>query len=267
MWQLEDEKFAETTASSNLFLTVRQQDTNVVTVVGPRGCGKSFLTKHIAIKIQQEYQHIIIPVEGLKKVIEWYDPKIRQLFVLDIDNAFHASQLDHTLKKWQNQSERLQSRLDNRSLKMIACCSTDTYENPEFEKISLLHQHKFDIKSDENILSDEDIEAIAARHMKDDEVVVIKEIKEDLKKLDNFPMLCRKFADEKHGNPTQYFAEYMSLAINDTRVENSNSTVDINTSTSMTVNPGQIVQGMFMNSTISNSPMTFNFNINTINKN
>lgn len=210
----------------------------------------------------------VLPVTGINKVTKWSDPKRKQLFILDIDNTCQTPlELGLTLKKWQNQLAAFETRIQG--TKMIACCSTDIYENPEFQKINSLHQHKFDLKADDNMLSDEDRQAIATKYMREDEFdALLKDKKEILKSLDNFPMLCRKFAEEKYGDPTQYFAECISnLTTNDTLVENQNTQVDINVSNSLTNNPVQGVKDMFVNPTFNNCAINFNVNINPINKN
>ncbi|VDI80813.1 Hypothetical predicted protein, partial [Mytilus galloprovincialis] len=261
-WQLDDTNFVETTASEKLLLAISQQDTNVVTVIGPKGSGKSFLIKHAAVKIQEVYQYVIIPVDGLKKVIEWFDPGSKQLFVLDIDKACHSPlKLHHTLKKWQEQSAALQKRFNESSLKLMACCSTEIYEHPEFEKISLLHQNKFDLKADANTFSDKDIETIATKYMKKEDVVALttSDMKEDLKKLHNFPMLCREFSEEKHENLASFFVEHLSIISNATEVKRANTNVDINMTNSLTINPTQTVQGMFVNPTFQGCSLNFNF--------
>lgn len=269
-WTLADANFAETNASRRLLSAFSQQDTNVVTITGPRGSGKSFLTQHIAIKMQEDYRYVIIPIDRIEQVIEWFDSERKQLFVLDIDNAcYEPSVLDRILKKSHNYSTGLQTKLNDESHKMIACCSTDTYENPEFEKISLLRQHKFDLKADDNILSDEEREMIATRYMKKDDVVALKAMMETFKKLDNFPMLCRQYADEKHENPVRYFSENMSI-MNENQIERSITTEDNDTPTSMTSTATiaqQTVEGMFTNTTFNHSPVFVNLTVNTISKN
>lgn len=247
-WQREDHNFAETTASCSLLATISQPNTSV-TVTGPRGCGKSFLTKHIALKMREKHGYTIIPINGVKEIVERYNSKRKQLFVLDFDNAF---------KKRQNQLAAFQTRV-NDDYKVITCCSKDVFDNPDFKEISVLHQNKFELQADDNILSDKDFEDIATKYMKKCDVVALSDMKEKLKKLDNFPMLCRKFVDEKQTNPTQYFAKYMSIISNDTRSNNSNTEVGIN--------PQQVAQNMFINPSFNNSPVTVNITLNTINKN
>lgn len=220
--------------------------------------------------MEADYEYVIIPIDKIEQVIEWFDQESKQLFVLDIDNAFYdPSHVDRTLQKWQNHSTGLQTKLNNESHKMIACCSTETYENPEFEKIGLLRQHKFDLKAVDNILSEEEIETIATMYMKKDDVVALKGMMETLKKLDHFPMLCRKYADEKHGNPVQFFSENMSF-MNEIRVERSITKEDNNTPTSMTsatTIAQQTVGGMFVNNTFDRSPVFVNLTVNNYSKN
>lgn len=217
--------------------------------------------------MQKEYGYDVLPVSGIDEITKWYDPTRKQLFVFDIDNEYQtSSELGPSLKKWQNQLAALETRI--KGTKIIACCSTDKYENPEFQKINSLHQHKFDLKADDNMLSDEDRKAIATKYMREDEFdTILKDKKEILKSFDNFPMLCRKFAEENHGDPTQYFAECLSnLTTNYTLVENENTQVDINVSNSLTNNPVQGVKDMFNNPTFNNCAINFNVNINPINK-
>lgn len=229
-WQLEDRNFAETNASRGLLTTISRQDIDVVTVIGPDGCGKSFLAKHVALKMKELHGYVIVPVHEFKDIADWYDSSCNQLFVFD-DVCTSLSLIDQTLKDWKVRSEGIVTRLDGNKLKMIACCPTVIYDDPKFQQINLLLEHKFDLRGDANILSDEDIISIASRHMEEKDVKKIKEMKDYLKKLNNFPMLCKKFADEKPENTSQFFSCEISKTSNDTHFENIISQIDNMSST------------------------------------
>lgn len=188
--------------------------------------------------MKDEHGYEIIPVQNVTQVLEYNQSNYRQLFVFD--------DVEDKVSEWKNYSPALQTRLNKGgNLKIIACCATHVYEDPKFQKIPLLCEYTFDLKAAENMLSDEDVESIATCHMRKNEVVAIRDIKEKLKKLDNFPFLCRKFADEKLKDSYSFFEKTISE-------ESSNVKIELNTSNSLTVSSEQLIQDLFSNTKMSN---------------
>ncbi|CAC5416514.1 unnamed protein product [Mytilus coruscus] len=71
-WKVIEEKVVETSSMKNIEQELQTHD--VVTVVGPGGCGKSTSIHHVALLLESKFGYNIVPLNSPADILRYYNP-------------------------------------------------------------------------------------------------------------------------------------------------------------------------------------------------
>ena len=81
IWQKEDAPFFEIHSFPNILDKVQSQ--RITTIIGSPGSGKTATARHLALRLQTEFEFKIVPVDDITEIKQYGHPKCKQLFILD----------------------------------------------------------------------------------------------------------------------------------------------------------------------------------------
>ncbi|CAC5406321.1 unnamed protein product [Mytilus coruscus] len=125
-WKEDDEKFVITEAEKQLVKTILTE--SCITIIGnSSGTGKSFLLRHVALKmIDQGY--MIIPCDHPGDIRQWFKHGRKTVFVFeDVCGRYTLNQQFYN--KWNQRLDHITSRLEDKSCKIMSTCRLQVYKN------------------------------------------------------------------------------------------------------------------------------------------
>ncbi|XP_063395896.1 uncharacterized protein LOC134680683 [Mytilus trossulus] len=182
-WILKDRSFISTRGSEHVRNCA--QDNNCVTITGSAGVGKSFISRHVALNLQ-ENGYIIIPVMEPTQIINYYQPGRNTVFVVDdICGKFTASQ--QQIEKWQQLLPVIKTILEDKCCKIIVTCRLQVFKDRQFGVLSRLFKSCVcNLISDELRLTRSEktkmAESYFGKHMNELDLTEVSE--------QSFPLLC-----------------------------------------------------------------------------
>ncbi|XP_063409032.1 ankyrin-1-like [Mytilus trossulus] len=111
-WSTFDEKVVQTRAIKRILELLEEED--VLTVIGPPGCGKSTAIHHAALQLRDKEDYVIVPVNFPGEIIQYYNPECKQVFVCDDICGEYAIDTP-MLSNWCRLSNAIQCNKDIRS--------------------------------------------------------------------------------------------------------------------------------------------------------
>lgn len=159
-WKKDDEKFIKTTATEKMEKYLN--DFDCVVVVGNSGNGKSAIIRHIALKLNQDSDHVIIPsVVDPSDILQLVDKQERnQVFVVD-DFCGKEVLNPHTAFMWSSQIDDIINVIKTQELpvkhvKFLFSVGREIYDDNVFQHFESLEKYvvmlsDFPLNEDEKI--------------------------------------------------------------------------------------------------------------------
>ncbi|XP_071145816.1 uncharacterized protein [Mytilus edulis] len=209
-WFRIDEKVVSTKAFQGVLEILH--DEQVLTVIGPPGCGKSTAIHHAALQLRDQEDYVIVPVNFPGEIIQYYNPECKQVFVYDDICGKYAINLQ-MLDNWCTLSNAIQVILSSsKNVKILSSCRNYIFKDRLFSKVRFLSEVHFDITSGNNALSQKERSLIAEVYLLRNDVDLLMR-SNIVMKYDFFPLLCQLYSSKESSDVEKYFTDPME-AIN-----------------------------------------------------
>lgn len=171
-----------------------------VTIIGPRGSGKSSTLRSTVLMLMTSSDFEIIPCTEPSEILSYFNTHRNQIFLFD-DVCETPTGADSFFSEWKKKSRLIETMIQTtenaRKKKMLFAFDAFLFETVKTRNqwSSILIQNVFNILSPNNSLTGEDANEIANKHD-------CKEDNEVLRYKDQFvfyPELCRRYGSCKNG--------------------------------------------------------------------
>ncbi|XP_076105867.1 uncharacterized protein LOC143074202 [Mytilus galloprovincialis] len=189
-WTEDDKMFIETNGAKSVLKCIKENGCVVVT--GSSGTGKSSLMRHVALRMQEE-GYVILPVTNPEKIIKWYNPSKKILFVVD-DFCGTYTINPMKLESWKNQMEKIKTLIEKKPVKLIMSCRLQVFKDEKMKSLSFNQSCECNLLSEDNYLSETEKQSIAELYLKSN----ASKIKEYYDMFDCFPLLCQLYSKNKN---------------------------------------------------------------------
>ena len=159
---------------------------NIVLVTGSFGSGKSSALHHVALKLFNKHNYLIIPVKFPSEILNFYEPKGKQVFVLD-DFCGKYSLDEHRLNSWNLLSSDILLIVKEKHSKVL-CSSRLHILRTELRKCTVFKQI-FNLADDLRLSPDEQDRFGHAYNL--------DKKHEAIRSYPCFPLLCRKMSENE----------------------------------------------------------------------
>ncbi|CAC5412498.1 unnamed protein product [Mytilus coruscus] len=195
-WIKDDALFVNTRAAKYSLSSL--QSNNCLLVTGSSGTGKSFIVHHIALHLFQKDGYEIIPfVTGPSDIIHYYDPKRKQVFVVD-DICGKESINIQIIELWKSYYSNLEkiflpSRKTSRSkdvfqdTKLLISCRLLIAKDKQFRNIELFTRNECNLLSSNMCLLPQERLQMIQKYLPEEMIHYVESI---LENFDCFPLLC-----------------------------------------------------------------------------
>ncbi|XP_071178288.1 ankyrin-3-like [Mytilus edulis] len=178
--------FIETNGTKSVFKCIKQNSCVVVT--GSSGTGKSSVVRHVALQMQEE-GYVTLPITNPEKIIKWYNPSKKIMFVVD---DFCGTYTVNPLKfeSWKNLMEQIKTLVEKKPVKLIMSCRLQVYKDEKMKSLSFYQSCECNLLSEDLRLSKTEKQHIAELYLKTN----ASKIKEFYDLFDCFPLLCKLYS-------------------------------------------------------------------------
>ncbi|XP_071179170.1 uncharacterized protein [Mytilus edulis] len=191
-WKEDDQQFVSTEAEKHVMQKVLTQSS--ITLVGNSGTGKSFLSKHIALKMIED-GYTVIPCSKPEDIEKWFKHGRKTVFVFDdVCGRYTLNQQIYT--EWKQRLDHTTSLLKDKCCKILSTCRLEVYKDEQFGNLSIFKMCSINLSSQELKLTDAEKIALAEMYFNEN----IDEVKELSDKYDFFPLLCSLYHKQKLKN-------------------------------------------------------------------
>ncbi|VDI35789.1 Hypothetical predicted protein, partial [Mytilus galloprovincialis] len=151
-WIEDDKMFIETNGAKSVLKYIKENGCVVVT--GSPGTGKSSLMRHVALRMQVE-GYVILPVTNPEKIIKWYNPSKKILFVVD-DFCGTYTINPMKLESWKNLMEKIKTLIEKKPVKLIMSCRLQVFKDEKMKSLSFNQTCECNLLSEDKHLSEEE---------------------------------------------------------------------------------------------------------------
>ncbi|XP_052075114.1 uncharacterized protein LOC127712610 [Mytilus californianus] len=188
-WKKDDDKFVGTALEKKLMKTVLKQSS--ITLVGNSGVGKTFLLRHIALKMSK-HGYTVIPCSQARDISFFYKHGRKTLFVFnDVCGRYTLDQQEYT--DWKQRLDDIRSLLEDKYCKILSTFRLDVYKDKQCSNLSIFKMCNVDLSSKDYRISDAEKIALAEVYFK----VNTDEVKELSATYECFPLLCSLYYKQK----------------------------------------------------------------------
>ena len=212
-WQKEDAPFHEIHSFPNILHKVQLQQ--IATIIGSPGSGKTTTARHLALRLQIDYEFEIVPVDDIAEIKQYGHPKCKQLFILDdVIGVWGFKQKD--LAKLDKFSESIFNVLSKQSKVLFTCRKAVyneanilfTFKKEKYNKFADLKSFAFaedyvvDLEDIEIRMIDQDRKQILKNHCIQNGLSLTPDELEELSNVSStvgilmYPLLCKLFCSD-----------------------------------------------------------------------
>ncbi|XP_076082213.1 uncharacterized protein LOC143052931 [Mytilus galloprovincialis] len=196
-WKKKDKMFVSTRASQYVIKCL--QNNSCLTVTGPSGVGKTFISRHVALLFQKK-GFKIIPVYSPIDIRDYYQPGKQTVFIVDdICGNFTANQ--QQIENWKQLLPVINTIIADKCCKIIVSCRLQVYKDDKFNILSPFKSCECNLVSDDLCLTSNEKKNIAkiytATSMQYIDVVSFN--------TDFFPLLCSLYHKNRNVDIKEFF--------------------------------------------------------------
>ncbi|XP_071178516.1 uncharacterized protein [Mytilus edulis] len=196
-WTEDDKMFIETNGAKSILKCIKENGCVVVT--GSSGTGKSSLMRHVALRMQEE-GYVILPVTNPEKIIKWYNPSKKILFVVD-DFCGTYTINPMKLESWKNLMEKIKTLIEKKPVKLIMSCRLQVFKDEKMKSLSFDQSCECNLLSEDKHLSETEKQSIAELYLKTNAY----KIREFYDMFDCFPLLCQLYSKNTNLRMVDFF--------------------------------------------------------------
>ncbi|XP_063396977.1 uncharacterized protein LOC134681326 [Mytilus trossulus] len=189
-WTEDDKMFIKTNGAKSVLKCIKEKGCVIVT--GSSGTGKSSLMRHVALRMQKG-GYDILPVTNPEKIIKWYNPSKKILFVID-DFCGTYTINPMKLESWKNLIEKIKTLIDKKQVKLIMSCRLQVFKDEKMKSLSFNQSCECNLLSEDKLLSETEKKSIAELYLKSN----ASKIKKFYDMFDCFPLLCQLYSKNKN---------------------------------------------------------------------
>ena len=165
----------------------------IATLIGGPGSGKTATVRHLALRLQNDCEFEIVPVDDITEIKQYGHPKCKQVFILDdVIGVFGVA--FEKLTNLERYRESIFNALGERSKVLFTCRKAVYNEAANLKSFVLDKRYLVDLEDSNNKLNVEDRTQILNNHCKP------HEISPKLDELPNecmmYPLLCKLFCSK-----------------------------------------------------------------------
>nr|XP_022307902.1 uncharacterized protein LOC111113903 [Crassostrea virginica] len=195
-WLEGDKPFHEIHSFPDILDKVQLQ--NITTIIGGPGSGKTTTARHLALRLQNDCEFQIIPVDDITEIKQYGHPKCKLVFILDDVIGVFGVEYEK-LTGLERYRESIINALGERS-KILFTCRKSVYNEAENLKSFVLDKECLvDLEDSNNQLNDEDRKQILNNYfkqhdiaLKPDELPTVSSTVQCMM----FPLLCKLFCSK-----------------------------------------------------------------------
>lgn len=174
------------------------EDHDFIVVSGPPGSGKSTTIHNVALLLKEK-GYRLCHVQSAEKIIEYWIPECKQVFVLD--DPFGVHDVDDTkVNQWRDSRDTLNSCFQFSSMKILAAVRTHVSQDERTRRMLSLFNHLSVSTMDaETSLTDDERKQIFSKHASfhNRQDLLDEDIGIEQYTISCFPLLCRIFTAER----------------------------------------------------------------------
>ncbi|XP_071145817.1 uncharacterized protein [Mytilus edulis] len=201
-WYRIDEKVVQTKAIKRIVELIKNEQ--IVTVIGPPGCGKSTSIHHAALLLHKEENYDILPVNSPEEIKLYYNSECNQIFVYDDICGKYAID-NQGLGNWCRLSNEIQKILINRTVKILSSCRNYIFKDRQFSRAKQISDVYVDITSETYALSIKERCLMAEVYLSPNDVTDLMQSNVFMN-FDFFPLLCQMYSPKQYGDVIAFFS-------------------------------------------------------------
>ncbi|VDI42860.1 uncharacterized protein MGAL_10B023497 [Mytilus galloprovincialis] len=209
-WKEDDHTFVSIEAEKEVIKTISTESCTII--IGNSGTGKSFLTRHVALKMMKQ-GYIVIPCDNPGDIRQWFKPERKTLFVFD-DVCGRYTLNQQIFTDWKQRHDHIKSLLKDKCCKIMATCRLEVYKEEQFNSLSFFKTCTVDLSSQALKLNSAEKFALAEVYFKNN-ADKVKELSEEY---DFFPLLCSLYYKQKlqeHIDINNFFSNPFDIFANE----------------------------------------------------
>nr|XP_022309090.1 uncharacterized protein LOC111114863 isoform X1 [Crassostrea virginica] len=152
-WMKGDKPFHEIHSFQDILDKVQLQ--NITTIIGGPGSGKTSTARHLALRLQNDCEFEIVPVDDITEIKQYGHPKCKQVFILDdVIGVFGVA--FEKLTNLERYRESIFNALGERSKVLFTCRKAVYNEAANLKSFVLDKRYLVDLEDSNNKLNVED---------------------------------------------------------------------------------------------------------------
>nr|XP_022307917.1 uncharacterized protein LOC111113917 [Crassostrea virginica] len=195
-WLNGDKSFHEIHSFPDILEKVQLQ--NITTIIGGPGSGKTITARHLALRLQNDCEFEIVPVDDITEIKQYGHPKCKLVFILDDVIGVFGVEFEK-LTNLERYRESILNALGERSKVLFTCRKAVYNEAAKLKSFVLDKSYLVDLEDSDNQLNAEDRKHILNNHCKPNDISLKPDELPNVSSTVGcmmFPLLCKLFCSK-----------------------------------------------------------------------
>ncbi|XP_078322131.1 uncharacterized protein LOC111113907 isoform X1 [Crassostrea virginica] len=195
-WLKGDKPFHEIHSFPDILDKVQLQ--NITTIIGGPGSGKTTTARHLALRLQNDCEFEIVPVDDITEIKQYGHPKCKLVFILDDVIGVFGVEFEK-LTNLERYRESILNALGERSKVLFTCRKAVYNEAAKLKSFVLDKRYLVDLEDSNNQLNAEDRKHILNNHCKPNDISLKPDELSNVSSTVGcmmFPLLCKLFCSK-----------------------------------------------------------------------
>lgn len=198
-WEDMDKCFVPTSAVQ--YICDQLQTKNSITVTGLAGVGKSVTIHHVALKLRDTKDYIIVPCRNPSDIPMHFRKGEKIAFVVDdICGKYTIHQND--VREWQKYLSEELTFLSSGDIKILTSNRYSVFQDPSFRRLKVFSENVCNLSNGIYCISVEEKKSIALKYLPQD---VLEKIQHGIGQMDYFPLMCQQYTTRPITDPCRFF--------------------------------------------------------------
>nr|XP_022307911.1 uncharacterized protein LOC111113912 [Crassostrea virginica] len=195
-WLKGDKPFHEIHSFPDILDKVQLQ--NITTIIGGPGSGKTTTARHLALRLQNDCEFEIVPVDDITEIKQYGHPKCKLVFILDDVIGIFGVEIEK-LTNLERYRESILNALGERSKVLFTCRKAVFNEAAKLKSFVLDKKYLVDLEDSDNQLNAEDRKHILNNHCKPNDISLKPDELPNVSSTIGcmmYPLLCKLFCSK-----------------------------------------------------------------------